>query len=333
MTRPIKEQVVVITGASTGIGRATALALAKRGAHVVLASRGDKRLAELQKEISALGGDALMVPTDVADFVQVQQLAEDTLARYGGIDTWINNAAVSVYATVRNTDMSEYRRLMDVNFMGQVHGAKVALPIMQQRGEGQIIMVGSVESRRGLPLQSAYAATKAAVAAFAQSLRQELIGTKIRVTTVLPASIDTPLYQHARCKEGCEPRPVPPFYAPEDVARAIVACVEHPRDSVVVGGAGRALLLGDTLFPRLTNAVVGPFAREYQRYCAPVAPFGNDNLDRPINVPDPQYGGLRQRWPYLASGPISAISYGVLGLLFLPFARLLLGLFASTRQD
>ena len=333
MPRPIGEQVVVITGASTGIGRATALALAKRGARVVLAARPDRYLGELQQEIVAKGGEALMVPTDVSDFVQVQQLAEDTLARYGRIDTWINNAAVSLFASVRNTEVGEFRRLMDVNYMGQVHGAKVALPIMLRQGTGTIIMVGSVESKKGLALQAAYAASKAAVLAFAQSLRQELQGSGIEVSTILPSSIDTPLYQHARCKEGCEPRPLPPFYSPEKVARAIVNCVERPRDSVIVGGSGKLLVFLDAIAPSLVDAVIGRLARRIQLTDTPEPPFGHDNLDQPVEVPDPLYGGLRARWPYLSAGPVRAVSAGVLGVLLLPFVRLFLGMLGTLRRD
>jgi short-subunit dehydrogenase len=324
--RPIAEQVVVVTGASTGIGRATALALAKRGARVVLAARGDRLLGELQQQITSNGSEALMVPTDVADFVQVQQLAEDALARYGRIDTWINNAGVSLFASVRNTEVAEFRRLMDVNYMGQVHGAKVALPLMHRQGEGTIIFVGSVESKHGLALQAAYSASKAAIDAFAQALRQEVQGTGIAISTILPASIDTPLYQHARCKEGCEPRPLPPFYSPEKVARVIVGCCEQPRSSVVVGASGRMLVIANAIAPALAEKAVGGLATRWQSTDVPEPPFGHDNLDQPMEVTDPLYGGLRARWPYLSAGPVRALSAAILGVVMLPVARAFLGL-------
>ncbi|MHB1417864.1 MAG: SDR family oxidoreductase [Chloroflexota bacterium] len=322
MARPIREQVIVVVGASTGIGRAAALALARKGARVVVAARGERNLAELTGQIAGEGGTAYAVPTDVTDLTQVRHLLEETVNQFGRVDTWVNCAAITVFGTVRNTDVGEFRQLMEVNYMGQVHGVKLALPLMLQQGGGTIILVGSVESKRGIALQAAYSASKAAIVAFAQALRQELHGTPVRVCTVLPSSIDTPFYEHARSKEGYKPRPFPPYYSPEEVAKAIVGCAERPRRTTIVGAAGAALIIADHVVPGLIDVALGRLARRLELSDEPEPPFGHDNFDAPMEVPDPLYGGLRERAPYYGAAALRSYT-AIAGFLLLALGLLL----------
>lgn len=307
MPKPIGNQVVVITGASTGIGRATSKHLARLGARVILAARADPFLINLEQQIIKQGGRALAVPTDVADFTQVQRLVDTTLRHFGRIDVWVNNAAQTLFGTVEHTDVDEFRHLIEVNYLGQVHGTKAVLPVMRRQGRGIIIHVSSIEAYRSLPLQAAYAATKAAVVQFAAAARQELQDSNIKVCTVLPASVDTPFYDHARSKEGVKPRPVPPYYDPYDVARAIELCIRRPRGEVIAGGAGRLLLLFGGLTPDLTDATIGRVARRLQLTDIPEASRGHDNFARPMLVPHPLVGGLRARYPLASATTLSRI--------------------------
>jgi short-subunit dehydrogenase len=258
MPRPINEQVIVITGASSGIGRATALRFGKMGATVVLAARNVIGLEETAREIQSEGGQPHVVPTDVAEWPQVERLALHAVEMFGRIDTWVNNAGVAVYATAENTTVEETSRVLQVNFMGIVHGVKAVLPYMRQQGYGTIINLGSVESKRALPYHSAYTASKHAVKAYTDSLRMELQREKsgINVTLILPAGINTPFFNHARSKFGVKPMPVPPVYAPELVAEAIVTAAQHPQRDIYVGGAGMFLAILERISPALSDRVM-----------------------------------------------------------------------------
>ena len=253
--RPIGEQVVVITGASSGIGREAALQFALRGASLVLAARNADALCEVEREVHRLGGRAQAVVADVARWEEVEGIAAQAVARFGRIDTWVNNAAVTEYAAVADMTPDEIERIIQVNLLGAIHGVKAALPHLTQQGQGAIINVASVEARLAMPLQSAYVAAKHGLAGFTDSLRLELAhaGLPIAVTLILPASINTPLYAHARSKLGVLPRPIPPVYEPRTVARAIVFAAEHPRREVVVGGAGKLALVLRRISPALLD--------------------------------------------------------------------------------
>ena len=285
MPRPLSEQSVVIAGASSGIGRATALRLAKDGAAVTVAARSEDALRSLVGEVEAVGGRAQAVPTDVADAAAVVELARRAEDRFGRIDTWVNAAAVSVWGTVEDITVEEFDRVMRVNFLGQVHGVKAALPALRRAGGGVVIGVSSVEGVRAVPLHAPYVASKMALRGFYDTLRMELIAERapIAVTTILPASIDTPFFEHARSKlDGQMPKPPPPVYAADVVAAAIARAAVHPTREVPVGGSAVGFYLGQRLNPALTDALLS--LRRVQRAALQADRADNrvDNVDAPV---------------------------------------------------
>jgi short-subunit dehydrogenase len=282
MRRSVSEQVIVLTGASSGIGRETALEFARRGAKLALAARNKEALDTLAAEVERLGGEALAVPVDVSDVNQVAELAARAAARFGRIDTWVNNASVSTYGFVEQMDVAEIRRVIEVNLLGEIYGMKAALPHLRETG-GTIINVSSTLGRRAVPLQAAYCAAKHGVVAFGEALRLELRHAKVpvQVVDVLPSSVNTPLFEHARSKLGVLPRPIAPIYEPRVVAQTIVAVAERPVRQVFAGGAGRLLEVGQRLSPSLVDRyLLGPGRIvEGQRTDQP--DDGQDNLDGP----------------------------------------------------
>jgi NAD(P)-dependent dehydrogenase (short-subunit alcohol dehydrogenase family) len=297
MPKSVSEQVVVIAGASTGIGRATALAFAAQGARVVCAARSGQALDTLVEQIRKDGGVAVAAPTDVADPAAVRSLAELAEQQFGRIDTWVNNAAVSVWGRVEDITDEEFDRVMRVNFLGQVHGVHAALPALRRAGGGVVIGVASVEGVRAIPLHGPYTASKFALRAFYDCLRMELAqeGAPIAVTTILPASIDTPFFEHARSKLGAMVKPPPPVYAPEVVAATIVYAAQHPRREIPVGGAAVGFFLGQRLSPALTDALlsVRRFGVGTQRTDRP--DNGVDNVDAPVDGPGQVHGSYPGR--------------------------------------
>jgi short-subunit dehydrogenase len=284
MTRPLREQIVVVTGASSGIGRATAVGLGERGASVVLAARNRQALEEAAAETERAGGHALAVPTDVAEWEQVRDLARAAVARFGRIDTWVNNAAISSYGTVEQMDVDEIHRMVQVNLMGQIHGMKAALSQMRSQGSGTIINVASALAERSVPLQAAYCATKHAVKGFTESLRLELEGDGVPVDVVLvmPSSINTPLFRHARSKIGVKPMPIPPVYEPRVVAEAIARLAERPQRQAVVGGAGKAMVIGQRLSPNLLDRYMLWRRQMVTQQMTQEPDDGVDNFDQPV---------------------------------------------------
>ena len=252
--KPIGEQVVVITGASSGIGLATALEAARRGARVVLAARNEDALRDVAQRIRGAGGEAVYVPADVARMEDVQRIVQSALDAYGGFDTWVNNAGISVYGHLEEQPLEDARRLFDTNYWGTVHGSLAALPHLRRRG-GAIINVGSVVSDIAIPLQGHYSASKHAVKGFTDSLRYDVEreGAPISVTLVKPSAVDTPYIAHARNLMSVEPDLPPPVYDPEVVARTILDCAQHPRRDVTVGGGGKMLAMMGTFAPRLAD--------------------------------------------------------------------------------
>src|SRR5688572_25156989 len=199
MARAISEQVVVITGASSGIGRETALLFGRQGASVVLAARNEEALREVAQQIESEGGRAHVLPTDVAEWTQVERLAKGAVKTFGRIDTWVNDAGVAEYATVEQMTIEEIDRIIKVNLMGEIYGMKAALPHLKSQEQGTIINVSSVLGVRSVPLQAAYCAAKHGVNAFGEALRMEMEheGSSVTVTTILPSSINTPFFEHA----------------------------------------------------------------------------------------------------------------------------------------
>ncbi len=282
--KPLNQQVVVVMGASSGIGRATALAFAARGATVACAARDEVGLATLVKEIRGQGGKAVAVAADVTDVDQMRAAADLVAKELGGIDTWVHVAAVSVYARFEDTTPAEFARVIEVNLLGQIHGALAALPHLRRAGRGSLICISSIEGQVSLPFQSAYAASKHGVVGFLGSLRLELRreGVPINVVNIQPAGINTPLFQKALTRLGVEPRPPAPVYAPELVSRAILHAACMPARDLVVGGAGIALLLAHRISPTLTDAILRTrVGIESQLTDRPKSPSAPNNLFEP----------------------------------------------------
>lgn len=259
MHRPkrIADQVVVITGASSGIGLATARLAAARGAKLVLAARNEDALRRAASEVHASGGEASYVVTDVSRLEEVERLADEAIRRYGRIDTWFNNAAVGLYGRCIEVPIEDMRRLFDIDFWGVVHGSRVAVEHMREEG-GVLINMGSMTSKQAMPLLGTYAAAKHALQAFTDSLRLEIEEARlpIAVVTIRPGSIDTPFFEHAMNYMENEPLPPPPVYAPELVARTVVECMERPIRDVTVGGAAKAQITLGQVAPRLMDRIL-----------------------------------------------------------------------------
>jgi NAD(P)-dependent dehydrogenase (short-subunit alcohol dehydrogenase family) len=275
--KPIDEQVVALMGASSGIGRETAIRFAKRGAKVVVSARNEGALRSLVDQIRRAGGEALAVPADVAEFEQVKAVADRAAAEYGTLDTWVHLSGVGLYAAFDRTEPEEFKRVMDVNLMGQVYGAMVALPHLKREGRGALIHISSVEAKRSAPFHSAYAASKHAIDGFLESLRVELKreGWSIGVTNVMPAAINTPFFSSSRSKIGVKPMGFPPIYQPNTVADVVLYAAEHPTREVVAGGAGKAMLLTQRISPRLMDALML------------LAGFDSQKTDEPKSEDDP----------------------------------------------
>ena len=249
--KPLSEQVIVVTGASSGLGRAIARLAGERGAKVVVTARNEEALGNCVAEIERAGSEALAVPGDVTDQAEVERVVAAAVERFGRIDTYVANAIVTVYAEAERLEPEELRRVWDVNFFGVLYGYWAALPHLRS-SRGTFLHVSSALAYRGIPLQAAYCSTKAGLRAFLESARveEQKAGTGVAISLVLPGAINTPQFDRDRQKIGYQPQPVPPIYQPEPFAEATLQCAEHPIRELPISWGAQKLLWGQKLSPR-----------------------------------------------------------------------------------
>jgi short-subunit dehydrogenase len=290
--KKLGEQVIVITGASSGIGLVTARMAAKAGAKLVLASRSEEALRQLNDEINQAGGEAIYVVADVSRQADVQRIAQAAEQRFGGYDTWINNAGASIYGKLEQVPVEDMRTLFETNFWGLVYGSLEAAKHLKTKG-GSIINVGSILSDVTAILQTIYSASKHAVKGFTDGLRMELEmeGAPVSVTLIQPSSIDTPYTVHAKNYLDREAKHGPPAYAPDTVARAILHACSTPERAIVVGGGGRAFIGMQRWTPALFDQYMEKAFAKQEHADTPPRPISENGLDRAA-------GSLKERGNY-----------------------------------
>lgn len=299
--KPVEDQVVALMGASSGIGRETALRFARRGARVVASARSEEGLNSLVDEIRREGGEATALTAEVTEFDQVRAVADRAAQEYGRLDTWVHLSGVSIFAKFEEITPEEFKRIVEVDLVGQAYGAMAALPHLKREGRGALIHISSVLARRAVPLQSPYCASKRGIEGFLESLRVELKhdGWPISVTNVMPASINTPFFTKARTRMGVKPMGFPPIYQPGVVADAILYAAEHPTRDIVAGGAGKGMLLGQRLSPSLMDAVMARAGFAGQQTDEPRSESAPDAVFGPVEGQDREEGdfskGARSR--------------------------------------
>jgi short-subunit dehydrogenase len=264
--KPLREQVVVLTGATSGIGLVTARMAAQKGARLSLAARNEEALQKLCDELRGMGHEAIYTVVDVGTEADVRRLAEATIAHYGGFDTWINDAAVSIYGKVEDVTIEDQKRLFDTNYWGIVYGSRIACEHLRENG-GKLINVGSALSERSIPIQGIYSASKAAVMGFTDALRMELKqdNAPVSVTLIKPGAIDSPYKDHAANYIHAEAKNPPPVYAPETVAKAILHAAEHHVRELTVGAGGKAIAVLGNLLPRVSDMIMSRVMPKLQR--------------------------------------------------------------------
>ncbi|HYD79602.1 MAG TPA: SDR family NAD(P)-dependent oxidoreductase [Paucimonas sp.] len=295
--RSVAQKTYVITGASSGFGRGVAVKLASMHANVVLAARRTELLKEVAAEARAAGGTPLVVTTDVSKPEDIEKLAADTMARFGRIDVWINNAGVVAIGRFEDIPVEDHARLIDVNLKGVIYGSHAAMRQFRAQGFGTLVNIGSVESEVPLAYQASYAASKAGVLSLGRTLNEEirLSGSdKIAVATVMPWAADTPLFTHAANYSGGTPR-MAALDDPQKVIDAIVWVSIHPREELPVGWKAKGAYLSHHLLPDLTERIAANISHRYQIETAPPAPPTAGALHRPMRAGRTVEGGVRQR--------------------------------------
>ncbi len=288
----MSQLVVVITGASSGIGRGAARAFAARGDGVVLAARSAQTLDEVAKECQALGGRAVAVPTDVSDEAAVQELVRRAVEEFGRIDAWVNAAAVWSYGRFEDTPGAVFRQIVETTLFGQVYAARAVLPQFRSQGHGVLVNVASLYGRVSSPYVAPYVTSKWGLLGFSEVLRQEVRDAPaIAVCTVLPGAADTPIYRHAANYVGRQIRPLPPVMSPERVVSAVVRTVDKPKAEIVVGRTQHLGALAHQLVPRLYDRVVGPLVD-----LGALQNLSSTDHDGTVFTPDPATNAVDDGW-------------------------------------
>ncbi len=292
-----RSQVVIVTGASAGVGRATALEFGNRGAKVGLVARGRDGLEAARREIEAIGGRALVLPTDVAKPEEVEAAAAAVEREFGPIDVWVNNAMVSVFSPVKEMEADEYRRVTEVTYLGFVYGTQAALRRMLPRDRGVIVQVGSALAYRSIPLQSAYCAAKHAIAGFTDSLRCELLHDKshVQITMVQMPALNTPQFSWVKSRLPRKPQPVPPIFQPEVAARAIVWAAHHPRREYHIGLPTIGAIWLNKFIPGVLDRYLGRTGYDSQQYDGVDYPARPNNLHEPVPGDHGAHGDFDER--------------------------------------
>jgi NAD(P)-dependent dehydrogenase (short-subunit alcohol dehydrogenase family) len=295
-----RPEVVVVTGASAGLGRAIVRAFARQGAHLGLLARGRDGLEAARVEVEALGGKALVIPVDVADAEAIEQAAETVEREFGPIDIWINNAMVSVFSPAVLIKPEEYKRVTEVTYLGVVYGTLAALKRMLVRDRGVIVQVGSALAYRGIPLQSAYCAAKHAIQGFHDSLRSELIHdqSNVRVTMVQLPAMNTPQFSWVKSRLPRKPQPVPPIYQPEIGAEAVFYAAHNDRREMYVGYPTVGVIIGDKIVPGLGDWYLARNGYDAQQTHEPVEADRRDNLWEPLPGDHGAHGAFGDRAIY-----------------------------------
>jgi NADP-dependent 3-hydroxy acid dehydrogenase YdfG len=293
----VREEVVVITGASAGLGRATAREFGRHRARVALIARGIDGLEAAKREIESAGGQAMILPLDVADANAMENAAASTEDKFGPIDFWVNNAMASVFSPVKEMKPEEYKRVTEVTYLGVVYGTLAALKYMLPRNRGMVVQVGSALAYRSIPLQSAYCAAKHAIAGFTDSLRCELIHdkSKVRITMVQMPALNTPQFGWVKSRLKHKAQPVPPIYQPEVGARAIYWAAHHSRREIYAGWPTLEAIIGNKIAPGWLDRYLGKTGFDSQQTSEREDPARPDNLWNPVKGDYGAHGTFDQR--------------------------------------